>query len=283
MKFNIDLPFFPGLYESYLYSSDDAYFAIKDELDYYHWDYCSEWGPGEPEEKQFYEQLTEDDLDFNFTDYSKDIVDAFVDVWKSHAPEIVLSIGEYHMWSPRMYNFDTDHIYADIELRDDWKDVMRGFMTENTDWLRDRIKKDWTSYDGFMSFMSNVLEEWDSYLFEEEDERYIATMLGYMMYRENEEIIRDMSYEARVSGKRVSASGLSDCRTISSWKYRSRPNSTRMSPYPLGNGGFGATPAAPQRKRRRGISLSLYCKENYEEKNYDALRVQQEVGRQDCR
>ena len=96
-----------------------------------------------------------------------------------------------------MYNFDTDHIYADIELRDDWKDVMRGFMTENTDWLRDRIKKDWTSYDGFMSFMSNVLEEWDSYLFEEEDERYIATMLGYMMYRENEEIIRDMSYEAR--------------------------------------------------------------------------------------
>ena len=197
MKFNIDLPFFPGLYESYLYSSDDAYFAIKDELDYYHQEYCSEWGPGEPEEKQFYEQLTEDDLDFNFKDYSKDIVDAFVDVWKSHAPEIVLSIGEYHMWSPRMYNFDTDHIYADIELRDDWKDVMRGFMTENTDWLRDRIKKDWTSYDGFMSFMSNVLEEWDSYLFEEEDERYIATMLGYMMYRENEEIIRDMSYEAR--------------------------------------------------------------------------------------
>ena len=197
MKFNIDLPFFPGLYESYLYSSDDAYFAIKDELDYYHWDYCSEWGPGEPEEKQFYEQLTEDDLDFNFTDYSKDIVDAFVDVWKSHAPEIVLSIGEYHMWSPRMYNFDTDHIYADIELRDDWKDVMRGFMTENTDWLRDRIKKDWTSYDGFMSFMSNDIDEWDKYLFEEQDCRYISTMLGYMMYRENEEIIRDMSYEAR--------------------------------------------------------------------------------------
>lgn len=196
-KFNIDLPFFPGLYESYLYSSDDAYYAIQNELDYYRRDYCSEWGPGEPEEQQFYEQLTEDDLDFNFKDYSKDIVDAFVDVWKSHAPEIVLSIGEYHMWSPRMYNFDTDHIYADIELRDDWKDVMRGFMTENTDWLRDRIKKDWTSYDGFMSFMSNVLEEWDSHLFEEEDERYIATMLGYMMYRENKETIRDMSYDAR--------------------------------------------------------------------------------------
>lgn len=226
MKFNIDLPFFPGLYESYLYSSDDAYFAIKDELDYYHQEYCSEWGPGEPEEKQFYEQLTEDDLDFNFTDYSKDIVDAFVDVWKSHAPEIVLSIGEYHMWSPRMYNFDTDHIYADIELRDDWKDVMRGFMTENTDWLRDRIKKDWTSYDGFASFMSNNFDDlsydgsenetpkdeigwfldsyekksWYWHLFSGKSDRwecYIATMLGYMMYRENEEIIRDMSYEAR--------------------------------------------------------------------------------------
>ena len=213
MKFNIDLPFFPGLYESYLYSSDDAYFAIKDELDYYHWDYCSEWGPGEPEEKQFYEQLTEDDLDFNFKDYSKDIVDAFVDVWKSHAPEIVLSIGEYHMWSPRMYNFDTDHIYADIELRDDWKDVMRGFMTENTDWLRDRIKEDWTSYDGFMSFMSNNFDNlshdededywgdksWYWHLFSGQSDRwecYISTIIGYMMYRENKEIRNDLVMDA---------------------------------------------------------------------------------------
>ena len=194
MKYNIELPFFPGLYESNLYSSDTAYWAIQEELRYYREEYCTEYGRGEIEDKPFYEQLTEDDLDFNFTDYSKDIMASWVAAWKDNAPEIVLSIESEHMWSPRQYNFDTDRIYGDVELRDDWKDVMHGFMTENTDWLRDRIKKDWTSYDGFMSFMSNVLEEWDSYLFEDEDERYISTMLGYMMYRKNENIRTDLEY-----------------------------------------------------------------------------------------
>ena len=194
MKYNIELPFFPGLYESTLHNSDTSYWAIKEELEYYHNEYCSEYGRGNVEDQPFYEQLTEDDLDFNFKEYSEDIVANWVDAWKDNAPEIVLSVENEHMWSPRQYNFDTDRIYADVELRDDWKDVMRAFMVENEEWLVDRIRKDWTSYDGFMSFMSNGYDEWFDHLFEEEDERYISTMLGYMMYRKNENIRIDLEY-----------------------------------------------------------------------------------------
>lgn len=193
MKINIELPFFPGLYESMLYNSDTAYWAIKEELDYYR----NERFADDPEEQAIYSQLTEDDLDFNFEEYSKDVVAGFVSAWREHAPEIIESVEYTNMVSPRYYNFSTDRIFADVELRDDWQEVMCHFIVTNYDWLQKRIHDDWTSYDGFMSFMSNVLEEWDSYLFEEEDERYIATMLGYMMYRENKEIIRDMSYDAR--------------------------------------------------------------------------------------
>ena len=191
--FNIELPFFPGYYESILYSSDDSYWGIKEEVEYYHNDYAYD----DPEERAIYANITEDDLDFDFEGYVKEMNDYWVDAFRSNMPEIVVSVENVEMTSPRYYNFETDRLWADVKLSDDWQDKVRTFMDENKDWLRDRIKKDWTSYDGFMSFMSNVLEEWDSYLFEEEDERYIATMLGYMMYRENEEIIRDMSYEAR--------------------------------------------------------------------------------------
>ena len=96
------------------------------------------------------------------------------------------------MWSPRYYNFDHDRLYADIELADNWQSKMRHFMTENYDWLKDRIYEDWTSYDGFMSFMSNDIDEWGDYLFKQLDSRYISTMLGYMMYIANNEIRNDL-------------------------------------------------------------------------------------------
>ena len=35
MKVNIELPFFPGFYESDLENSDTPYWAIKEELQYY--------------------------------------------------------------------------------------------------------------------------------------------------------------------------------------------------------------------------------------------------------
>jgi hypothetical protein len=115
-----------------------------------------------------------------------------VDAWKDHAPEIVLSVEDVVMTSPRYYNFDTDRVYADVELREDWMDEMRHFIALNYDWLKERIHKDWTSYDGFCSFMSNDVDEWPSYLFEEQDTRYISTMIGYMMYRANKEIRNDL-------------------------------------------------------------------------------------------
>ena len=199
MKFNIQLPFFPGFYESDLMNSDTPYWAIKDELEYYQRDCdtpCKE--------------LTEDDLDFNYADYERDVRDAWVDGFRDRLPEFVLSLENVEMTSPRYYNFDTDRLWADVELRDDWMDSVREFMVENADWLRERIKDEWTSYDGFMSFMSNNFDDlshdededywrgdksWYWHLFSGQSDRwecYISTIIGYMMYRENKEIRNDL-------------------------------------------------------------------------------------------
>ena len=178
---NIELPFFPGFYETSLENSDTSYWAIKEELDYY-----------QSECETPCKELTEDDFEFQYEDYEKDVRENWAAAWKYHAPEIVLSLENVTMWSPRYYNFDHDRLYADIELADNWQDEMRHFMALNYDWLKDRIEDDWTSYDGFMSYMSNDIDEWGDYLFKEQDCRYISTMLGYMMYLENKDIIDDL-------------------------------------------------------------------------------------------
>ena len=196
---NIELPFFPGFYESDLETCDTPYWAIKEELQYYQ-EECNTPCPG----------LTEDDLEFDYKSYEKDVREQWADGWKNNAPEIVLSVQNIEMVSPKYYNFSTDRVFADVELRDDWQDVMRKFMKDNRDWLYKRIREDWTSYDGFDSFMSNNFDKtyaddddekydidksWFWHLFSGKSDRwecYVSVMLGYMMYRENENIHSDL-------------------------------------------------------------------------------------------
>jgi len=185
MKVNIELPFFPGFYESDLENSDTPYWAIKEELQYYREECdtpCKE--------------LTEDDLDFDYKGYEEEVRNAWVDGFRERMPEIVSSLEGVEMTSPRYYNFETDRLWADVELRDDWMDEMRHFIASNYDWLKERIHEDWTSYDGFMSFMENDVDKWEEHLFQEQDGRYISTMIGYMMYRENKEIRNDLVMDA---------------------------------------------------------------------------------------
>ena len=207
---DVELPFFPGYYESILYSSDDSYWGIKEEVEYYQRDYAYD----DPEEQAIYAQITEDDLDFDFEGYTKEMNDYWVDAFRSNMPEIVVSVEDVVMSSPKYYNFETDRLWATITLVDDWQDKVRAFMGGNKDWLRDRIKKDWTSYDGFNSFMSNNFDDtshdddedywgrksWYFHLFSGKSDRwqcYISTIIGYMMYRENKNIREDLAIFAR--------------------------------------------------------------------------------------
>ena len=210
MKFYIQLPFFPGFYESDLKNCDTAYWALKEELEYYQREYAYD----NPDEQAIYAQLTEDDIDFDDNRYEEDVRNAWVEAFRDRLPEFVLSLENVEMTSPRYYNFDTDRLWADVELRDDWMDIVREFMVENADWLRDRIKDDWTSYDGFDSYMSNNFDDlsddenedswvrkksWYWHLFSGQSDRwecYISTIIGYMMYRENKEIRNDLVMDA---------------------------------------------------------------------------------------
>lgn len=166
--FTIKLDFFAGFYESYLYDSDTAYYAEKNTAEYYN-ECCGK------------DVVDMNDLEVDYKAYTKDVVDAIVDVYPKYMPDLVESIKFRNMWSPREYNFATDEIYVKAKLSKTWRSQMREFMKENAEWLRERIRKDWTSYDGFMSFMANNLDDWYYHIFKEMDERYIGSMITYMM------------------------------------------------------------------------------------------------------
>ena len=175
MKVSIELPFFPGFYESTLYNSGCEYDEMQAELEYLQTD------GGRPE-------LTMDDLELDFEAYAKDVIDWWIDAWRGEAPKLVKNVEFEELDSPREYNFRTDRVFATVELSEDWKEQMQTFINDNYEWLKKKISKDWSSYDGFISFMDNRISDWPERLFEEMDERYIGTMIGYMMYREDDEI-----------------------------------------------------------------------------------------------
>ena len=95
--------------------------------------------------------------------------------------------------SPRYYNYETDKLYVNVEFEDDWRDKIRAFMNENKEWLVKRIREEWTSCDGFNSFMDNNYDDWyKEFQKDDVDVRYIGVMIGYIMFLANENIYYDL-------------------------------------------------------------------------------------------
>lgn len=182
-NFEIQLPFFCGFYESPLYNCDTLYWeTTENEMEYWR-------------DRFDDETLTADDLDIDFPRFTEECAKAYMDVFFNNAdcPGFIKSMEFSKIVSPSYYNFETDRLFVNVEFEEDWRDKVKTFMDENKEWLTERIKKDWSSRDGFFSFMDNTYEGWYEELQSDDaDERYIGVMIGYIMYCENEDIYDDL-------------------------------------------------------------------------------------------
>ena len=182
-NFEIQLPFFCGFYESPLYNCDTLYWeTTENEMEYWR-------------DRFDDETLTADDLDIDFPRFTEECAKAYMDVFFNNAdcPGFIKSMEFSKIVSPSYYNFETDRLFVNVEFEEDWRDKVKTFMDENKEWLTERIKKDWSSRDGFFSFMDNTYEGWYEELQSDDaDERYIGVMIGYIMYCANEDIYDDL-------------------------------------------------------------------------------------------
>lgn len=171
MKYEIELPFFAGFYESILNNCETALNAIKDEID----DIYATYGI----------ETSTDDFSFDSESRENDIIESFIKEFYDNSPAFVLGVTFKSLHSPNYYNFETDKIYAEVDLSEDWKEQVGTFIKDNYEWVKAKVKKDWSSRDGFVSFMSNDIDEWMDNL---DDERYVSSIIGYIMLKEDSHI-----------------------------------------------------------------------------------------------
>ena len=176
MKYLICLPFFPGYYESCLYDSDSDYYSALEELDNF-------------KDMTGREDLTIDDIKLDLKGYMEDASRVFTDEFFMHSPSGLIESAEYvRTNSPQYYNYSTDDVVAEIELAPNWKQMVKNWVSNNFLWFEERLKDDWSSRDGFISFIENELQEFLYELYEKENPKYIGIIIGYMMLRDDPEI-----------------------------------------------------------------------------------------------
>lgn len=91
--------------------------------------------------------------------------------------------GKASIDSPREYNFRTDEIWFDVDLLVEDTDRIIALMKEHRDELRKIIREHHTSCDGFISFMSNDVDEWINHeLFLSEGKvQYLSCVVHYLL------------------------------------------------------------------------------------------------------
>jgi hypothetical protein len=165
---------FPGFYESELYNSDTIY-NINEALD-----------DGDP---------AMDFTDNGFTEYCDDVArqaaEALADALDQDDKIIVASRFK-KLHSPRFYNFETDKIEMDLDV--DWEALVEWVKSESYA-FNEYLKSNFTSYDGFVSFVpNNTRDFWDK--FDSDADRLTDVLIEfYIINHLDRDWWRDSLYE----------------------------------------------------------------------------------------
>ena len=204
-RYVVNLPFFPGMYESALSGAlndaeerDAEYYAEK-EIPWAREEpepfaLSSEEDPN-PEWKPAHLRISKDEyanIFYECTDYAasyrevaKCWVEAF-DAWcKRHLGTPEKSFVHESMDSPKEYNFTTNRVFA-LVPRAVIESLFEKSKAEDHKTLARVIKDTYTSYDGFMSFYSNELDEWLENPLEDWDHNELQTLVAAAISRHEE-------------------------------------------------------------------------------------------------
>jgi hypothetical protein len=99
------------------------------------------------------------------------------------AKELELSFTYKKIWSPKEYNFKTDAI--DCTAKFNPYRVLR-WLNEYKEEFAEYVRRNFTSYDGFMSYYSNDIDEWfewygDFLITGESDSARIGSILEFLL------------------------------------------------------------------------------------------------------
>lgn len=170
---------FPGFYESELYNSDTLY-NITENCKY----------DNEIKEDEYY-----DFIDNGYENFEKEVCDKAVDSLfynLDDAPEIT-GMKFIALHSPKFYNFETDKV--EIEIDCDWQRILDEARIKWRNTFDEYLRENFTSYDGFWSFVPNNAGEFFANL-DEDFERLSQVVLEfYLLNHLDKERYQDELYE----------------------------------------------------------------------------------------
>ena len=169
--------------------------------------YDSIW---EPDTEIYYEcERTgqEEDVDFTFDDqeYRHDICENYTQVWELWLREFIsddIQLEFLEVVSPQYYTaWDTDRCRVKIQLTQAAEDAIIAKIEQHRELLATWIKENHTSRDGFISYLSNDIDQWPSRLFDDNEIRQPAYLFYMLYYIVKAEFIRvgvnvDLEHEA---------------------------------------------------------------------------------------
>jgi len=121
--------------------------------------------------------LSYDDFEWDYSDYQDRVASAFVESFEREFKDIMpgIDIKFQKVVSPREYNFRNDSI--NIEVNMNFNNFMV-IVNENKENIREYIRQNYTSRDGFISWHSNDVEDWcnPEYIMENLEHRVGALM-----------------------------------------------------------------------------------------------------------
>lgn len=167
---NIDMVSFEGFYQTIW----DSAFGISD--------------------YEFQNEVVEDkDFIFDNASYQKAICEAYTQQWERWLQQYICQdiklsfVGVQH---PLAYNFSTDTIQAKIGLTSEAKEAIIAKVRNHREKIATWIKENHSSCDGFWSFLSDDIKDWNrAVLFNHTSDRqeaYLAYMLYYIVKAEIE-------------------------------------------------------------------------------------------------
>ena len=135
---NSDQRIFCGLYESVLYNSDTDYYLAEALAD--------EDTPDKVE------------VDYDFQEFTKVAGEACVESLNQelYAHDVIIDMDYAGMYSPRYYNYDTDRVLIDVDYN--FIKLVKYCRHTNKDKFNQYLKNNYTSYDGYISFVENSVD-----------------------------------------------------------------------------------------------------------------------------
>lgn len=186
---------FPGFYESIFCNSDEFIdFESEDE------DYIREKTNKEVE--VVYEYREED-----LNRYKKDVCNTFMNYYIEKIIEVLPSEitedenfkfekadNDITVISPKYYNYSTDNCYCDIETNAKTLEMIKKH-TLSLIGAQKYIIRNFTSRDGFISFVSNDIEYWKSLEAKDYEENHLISLLDMLISLSDEDAFDYIKYD----------------------------------------------------------------------------------------